>query len=220
MTSLFAFDQYYSLGFVLSILTGIVLGCLPYCRDGSLIHYLGYCRLPIRVLLSYEIIVLVLTLIAISFGNSLYSAVGLFVLTRYLCTLSLIDLHTYLLPDKITLSLLWLGLLGSLVVDFTTPEDAILGAAVGYVGLWGMYWAFKLMTNKIGVGYGDMKLLAAIGAWGGSTVIVPTLMVGSLFAIVMFGIITIWRRQSPNAFFAFGPFISLGGWAVILSRMI
>src|SRR5699024_7302555 len=94
-------------------------------------------------------------------------ALAALILTWALIALSIIDLDHQLLPDSITLPLLWLGLLLSLSGQFTDPQSSILGATIGYLSLWSLYHIFRLLTGKEGMGYGDFKLLAALGAWLG-----------------------------------------------------
>ena len=106
------------------------------------------------------------TLVAWHFGFGLAGFAAI-VATWLLIAMTFIDLDTMLLPDQLTLSLLWLGLLLSIESPFVSSQDALIGAAVGYLSLWSLYWVFKLLTGKEGMGYGDFKLLAAIGAWVG-----------------------------------------------------
>ncbi|AGH43569.1 prepilin peptidase [Paraglaciecola psychrophila 170] len=106
------------------------------------------------------------TLVAWHFGFGLAGFAAV-IATWLLIAMTFIDLDTMLLPDQLTLSLLWLGLLMSIESPFVSSQDALIGAAAGYLSLWSLYWAFKLLTGKEGMGYGDFKLLAAIGAWVG-----------------------------------------------------
>jgi len=128
----------------------------------------GNCKHPISA--EYPIVELltaVLSLaVAMKFGASIQLIFAL-LFTWALISMALIDFHTTLLPDSITLPLLWLGLLISLVPVFVTAPDAIVGAAAGYMVLWLVFQTFKLITGKEGMGFGDFKLLAALGAWLG-----------------------------------------------------
>jgi leader peptidase (prepilin peptidase) / N-methyltransferase len=132
--------------------------------------------------------------------------------TGILIAASGIDLRTTLLPDSLTLPLLWLGLLLSLVPVFVTPSDAILGAAVGYLSLWSVYWGFKLLTGKEGMGYGDFKLLAAIGAWCGVGAILPVLLISSLVGAVIGSTWLAIKGRDRATPIPFGPYLAIAGF--------
>jgi leader peptidase (prepilin peptidase)/N-methyltransferase len=132
--------------------------------------------------------------------------------TRILIAASGIDARTQLLPDQLTLPLLWLGLLLSLVPLFITPDAAILGAAIGYFSLWAVYWLFRLATGKEGMGYGDFKLLAALGAWMGVASLLPIVLLSSLIGAIVGGIVLALRGKDRNTPIPFGPFIAAAGW--------
>ena len=130
-----------------------------------------------------------------------------------LIVLATIDIREQILPDQITLPLLWIGLGVSLFFGlWATPEESILGAALGYLSLWSVMYLFKLITGKEGMGYGDFKLNAAIGAWIGWQLI-PTVILISSFAGAVIGLLSIafygHDRRNP---FAFGPFLCIAGW--------
>jgi leader peptidase (prepilin peptidase) / N-methyltransferase len=145
------------------------------------------------------------------FGVSV-EALAALVFTGVLVAASGIDLRTTLLPDSLTLPLIWLGLLLSLGGVFVPPSDAILGAAVGYLSLWSVYWAFKLLTGKEGMGYGDFKLLAAIGAWCGVGAILPVLLISSLVGAVIGSIWLAMKGRDRATPIPFGPFLAIAGW--------
>lgn len=149
------------------------------------------------------------------FGYSPQLAAAL-ALTGALVALTVIDLRKQLLPDQITLPLLWLGLLLSLAPVFVDVRAALIGAAAGYLVLWSIYQLFKLTTGKEGMGYGDFKLMAALGAWLGWTqlplVIVLSAVVGMVAGI---GLMASGRLQRGVAF-AFGPFIAAAGWVALI----
>lgn len=129
-----------------------------------------------------------------------------------LLTLSMIDLRTMLLPDPLVYVLLWVGLLGSAlgVSGLPTLPHAVFGAAAGYVLLWSFYWLFKLVRGKEGMGYGDFKLLAALGAWCGLAGILPIMVVATGAALV--GALLAWVcRRDPTAPLPFGPSLAVGG---------
>jgi len=128
-----------------------------------------------------------------------------------LLALTFIDYDTQLLPDDITLPLLWLGLIANMRGTFTDLQSAVAGAAAGYLVLWGVYWLFKLIARKEGMGYGDFKLLAAIGAWTGWQVL-PFVIVLSAGLGAVIGSIALWAsRKDAGSRIPFGPFLALGG---------
>jgi len=143
-------------------------------------------------------------------------AAGL-VLTWMLIAASGIDARTQLLPDQLTLPLLWIGLLISLVPVFVTPDAAIIGAAIGYLSLWSVYWLFKLATGKEGMGYGDFKLLAALGAWMGAMSLLPIVLLSSLIGAIVGGAVLALRGQDRATPIPFGPFIAAAGWVWFLA---
>ena len=129
---------------------------------------------------------------------------------------SAIDLDTQLLPDRITLPLLWLGLLANVGGLFTSLESAVLGAAGGYLCLWLVYWAFKLATGKEGMGYGDFKLLAALGAWLGWQLL-PVMVLVAACAGSVLGIASIVvSGRGRDLRIPFGPFLAAGGLFALL----
>lgn len=141
-----------------------------------------------------------------------WQAGALLVVTGFFVAMSGIDARTTLLPDALTLPLLWFGLLVSLVPLFVSPADAILGAAVGYLSLWSVYWGFKLLTGKEGMGFGDFKLLAAIGAFCGWKAILPVVLMSSIIgAIVGVLLIAIQGRDRATPI-PFGPYLAAAGW--------
>lgn len=138
------------------------------------------------------------------------------VLTWALIALSVIDLKEGLLPDDITLPFLWLGLLFSLSGFFTTPADAIIGGAAGYLSLWLVYHAFKLVTGKEGMGYGDFKLLAMLGAWMGWQSL-PMIIILSSFVGAVVGLALIaFTGRDHQIPIPFGPYLAVAGWIYLL----
>ena len=152
--------------------------------------------------------------VAYQFG---YSSTTLFawLFTLALITLTFIDFDTQLLPDDITLPLLWLGLLFNLNAGFTDLKSAVIGAAVGYLILWSVYWLFKLATGKEGMGYGDFKLLAAIGAWFGWQLIPAVILLSSVLGAGIGIALILLRGKTGNTAIPFGPFLALGGIAAL-----
>jgi leader peptidase (prepilin peptidase)/N-methyltransferase len=128
-----------------------------------------------------------------------------------------IDWRTTLLPDDLTLPLLWLGLALTLGPVFVTPADAILGAIVGYGSLWSVFWAFKLLTGKEGMGYGDFKLLAAIGAWCGVSAILPVLLMSSVVGAVLGSLAILLQGRDRAQPIPFGPYLAVAGWIQLVS---
>jgi leader peptidase (prepilin peptidase)/N-methyltransferase len=160
---------------------------------------------------SVEIISAVLVgLAAYTFGFSINAlAASVFVLA--LITLTFIDFDAQLLPDDITLPLLWLGLLFNLNGGFTDIQSAIIGAVAGYLILWGFYWLFKLITGKEGMGYGDFKMLAAIGAWFGWAMLPAVILVSSISGSIIGIALMVFAKKGRNNAIPFGPYLALGG---------
>ncbi len=129
-----------------------------------------------------------------------------------LLALAVIDLDTQLLPDDLTLPLLWAGLVANLFGYFVDLPTAVVGAMAGYLSLWVVYWGFKFATGKEGMGYGDFKLLAALGAWLGwqalPTIIVGAALVGAVVGLALIGL----RRHERSKPLPFGPFLAAAGW--------
>ena len=144
------------------------------------------------------------------FGFGLAGIAALFFIWA-LVALTFIDFDTQLLPDSITLPLLWLGLLLNLNGAFTSLANAVIGAAAGYLVLWSVYWAFKLFTGKEGMGFGDFKLLAAIGAWLGWTLLPLVILLSSLVGAVVGIILIVATRHGRNIPIPFGPYLAGGG---------
>jgi len=132
--------------------------------------------------------------------------------TWCLITLTMIDADHKLLPDQITLPLLWLGILAGLFNQFVSIEDAVWGAIAGYLSLWSVYWAFKLLTGKEGMGYGDFKLLAALGTWMGwqtlPVIIILSSLVGAIIGIIILKV----SKQGKDTALPFGPYLAIAGW--------
>lgn len=140
-----------------------------------------------------------------------WAAAGALLLVWALIALTFIDLDTQLLPDDITLPLLWLGLLLNLNGVFTPLSHAIIGAVAGYLVLWSVYWLFKLVTGKEGMGYGDFKLLAALGAWLGWQMLPLIILLSSLVGAVVGIILIVATRHGRNIPIPFGPYLAGGG---------
>jgi len=146
-----------------------------------------------------------------------YTSLTLFawVFTFSLITLTFIDFDTQLLPDDITLPLLWLGLLFNLNHGFVDLKSAVIGAMAGYLILWSVYWAFKLVTGKEGMGYGDFKLLAAIGAWFGWQLLPAVILLSSVLGAVIGISLIVFTKRGREIPMPFGPFLAIGGIAAL-----
>ncbi|MCX8004558.1 MAG: A24 family peptidase [Burkholderiaceae bacterium] len=138
------------------------------------------------------------------------------VFTWTLIAASFIDADTTLLPDDLTLPLLWLGLLANVWGLFAPLADAVLGAAAGYLVLWGIYWLFKLATGKEGMGYGDFKLLAALGAWMGWKMLLPIILLASLVGAVVGIALIALARRGREVPIPFGPYLAAAGFIALL----
>jgi leader peptidase (prepilin peptidase)/N-methyltransferase len=128
-----------------------------------------------------------------------------------LIALTCIDFDTQLLPDSITLPLLWLGLLLNLNGAYTSLTNAVIGAVIGYLVLWSVYWLFKLFTGKEGMGFGDFKLLAAIGAWLGWTMLPLVILLSSVVGAVVGIALILFAKHGRNIPIPFGPYLAGGG---------
>ena len=129
------------------------------------------------------------------------------------------DLDTLLLPDQITLPLLWLGILAAVTVDGgPSPAAAVFGAIGGYLLFWLFYWGHRLLTRREGMGYGDFKLLAALGAWLGWRAILPVVLIASILGI-LYAAIGLFRRQADRSTpIPFGTFLCIGGATILFAH--
>lgn len=153
--------------------------------------------------------------VVLRFGPSAESLVML-LLSWLLIAMAVIDLRTTWLPDELTMPTLWLGLLSSLWGLFVEPREAILGAAVGYLSLWSVYWGFRLLTGKEGMGYGDFKLLAALGAFAGWQGILPIVLLSSVLGALIGSLYLALRGRDRSTPIPFGPFLALAGWSYLM----
>lgn len=174
------------------------------------------CKTPISM--RYPLIeILTSALVGLTSWQFGYTAATLFawIFVFALITLTFIDFDTQLLPDDITLPLLWLGLLVNLNAGFTDLKSAVIGAMAGYLILWSVFWLFKLIRGKEGMGYGDFKLLAAIGAWFGWQLLPAVILLSStLGAIIGIALIMLTKREKDVPI-PFGPFLAIGGIAAL-----
>ncbi|QWL64376.1 prepilin peptidase [Aeromonas jandaei] len=168
-------------------------------------------RYPLVELLTALLSVAVVMVISPGWGT-----LAALLLTWVLVALTFIDLDKMLLPDQLTLPLLWGGLLFNLIGGFAPLADAVIGAMAGYLVLWCLYWAFKLLTGKEGMGYGDFKLLAALGAWLGWQALPIILLLSSLVgAIIGISLIALRKHHQGNPI-PFGPYLAIAGWIALL----
>jgi leader peptidase (prepilin peptidase)/N-methyltransferase len=176
-----------------------------------------YCKATVSW--RYPIVELLTTILSAAvvwkLGTGIAGLSGLLLLWA-LIAMSFIDLDTQLLPDELTLPLMWLGLLINLEGTFVPLRDAVIGAAAGYLSLWLVYWMFRAATGKEGIGYGDFKLLAALGAWMGwmmlPLIILLSSAVGAVFGLLMIA----FKRHQRDLPIPFGPFLAAAGLLALL----
>ncbi|WP_414159451.1 prepilin peptidase [Pseudomonas sp. BNK-45] len=140
----------------------------------------------------------------------------LLILSWGLIAMSLIDADHQLLPDVLVLPLLWLGLIANSFGLLVSLGDALWGAVLGYLSLWSVFWLFKLLTGKDGMGHGDFKLLAMLGAWGGWQVLPLTLLLSSLVGAIIGTLMLRLNRAKTSTPIPFGPFLAIAGWIALL----
>ena len=153
--------------------------------------------------------------VAWQLGLSIQACAAL-LLTWSLVTLATIDARTTLLPDDITLPLIWAGLAVNIFAVFTSLESAVLGAIAGYLVLWLVFWLYKLLTQKEGMGYGDFKLLAALGAWLGWQAIPMIILLSSLLGTIVGVMLIILKNRDSQRPLPFGPYLAVAGWITLL----
>lgn len=180
-------------------------GCCRYCKAKISWQY------PVVEILSAAILIL----IAHEGGINTYSIL-LMLLSEALLALAFIDLNTQLLPDDFTLSLLWVGLLFSLISPIITASSAILGAAVGYLAPWFIAKLYKLVRHKEGMGHGDFKLFALFGAWLGMQALPALFLVAVILGLIFSVIALVFKKINFNQSFPFGPAIIIAGWALLV----
>lgn len=175
------------------------------------------CKTPISI--RYPLVELLAAVISASvawhFGFSI-AAGGALLFSWALIALIFIDIDHQLLPDTITLPLLWLGLLFNLLATFTDIHSAVIGAIAGYLSLWLVYHGFRLVTGKEGMGYGDFKLLAALGAWMGWQALPMIILLSSLVGAVVGISLILLKKQTRENPIPFGPFLAAAGWLALI----
>lgn len=153
--------------------------------------------------------------VAWKFGVSIQTAGGL-LFTWILIALTMIDVHKQLLPDNLTLPLLWLGLIFALFDTYTSLQASVIGAIAGYLTLWTVFQTFKLVTGKEGMGFGDFKLLAAMGAWMGWTMLPQIILVSSVVGAIAGSIMLVAGKTRTQQPIPFGPYLAVAGWIALL----
>ena len=172
-----------------------------------------YCRAPISIQYPLvEVLCGVASAIVVWHFGVTWQAGAALLFTWFLVAAGGVDFRTQLLPDSLTLPLLWLGLLISLVPVFVDSREAVIGASIGYLALWSVYWLFKLATGKEGMGFGDFKLFAAAGAWMGYAALLPVIIIAAVSGAVIGTILLRTRGQDRSVPFAFGPFLAIAMW--------
>lgn len=175
------------------------------------------CRTPISAQYpAVELLTMLLVLASVwRFGFG-WQGFGASLVSCFLVAGAGIDLRTKLLPDQITLWLMWLGLIASVDNLFIPAKAAIAGAVLGYGSLWSVNWLFKQVRGKTGMGDGDFKLLAALGAWAGYKALLPIVLISSVTGAILQTILMRVRKDDGDAYFPFGPYIAIAGWIVFL----
>ncbi|KMK92079.1 prepilin peptidase [Aeromonas dhakensis] len=163
-----------------------------------------------------ELLTALLSLVVAATFPPSWGLLAALLLTWVLVALTFIDLDKMLLPDQLTLPLLWGGLLFNLAGGFVPLADAVIGAMAGYLVLWSLYWAFKLLTGKEGMGYGDFKLLAALGAWLGWQALPIVLLLSSLVGAIIGISLILLRNHHQGKPIPFGPYLAIAGWIALL----
>ncbi|MDO6568304.1 A24 family peptidase [Alteromonas sp. 1_MG-2023] len=177
------------------------------------------CKAPISI--RYPLVelftALTCTFAAYYFGPT-PQAIWAIVFTYILIALIFIDLDKMLLPDQLTLPLLWLGLILSTQSIFVGPVDAIIGAAAGYLSLWSVYWLFKIVTGKEGMGYGDFKILAAMGAFTGWQGLPVIILLSSVVGAIAGVALMVFQNKGKSLAIPFGPYLAVAGWITLFYK--
>ncbi len=185
----------------------------------SYLYLGGKCRqcstpIPSQYPLIELITALLSTFIAWQYGYA-WAMLGGIIFTWTIIPIAVIDFKTMLLPDKLTYPLLWAGLIFNINQTYATLTDAVLGVIIGYLCLWLIYQIHFLWRKKAGLGYGDFKLLGAIGAWGGWQILPNVLLIASILGIAFFTITALLKKQSHSSVIPFAPFLTIGAWIVL-----
>jgi len=163
-----------------------------------------------------ELLCLALSVAVFAMFGFTFQSLGGLMLTWVLLAAVFIDLDHQLLPDQLTLPLLWLGLIFNFFGTFVTLQEAVIGAIAGYLILWSIFWIFKLTVKKEGMGYGDFKLLAALGAWFGWESLLTILLIASVLGVVINLFLIFTKKQNRETPIPFGPYLAFAGWIQLL----
>jgi len=163
-----------------------------------------------------ELSTMLLSLIVAQHFGATISTLWVLLLTWCLITLTMIDFDHMLLPDQITLPLLWLGLLININGTFIPLTDAVIGAAVGYMSLFSVFWLFKVITGKEGMGYGDFKLFAVFGAWIGWQLLPVLILMASVVGAIVGITLMLFKNHQREQGIPFGPYLAVAGWITLL----
>ncbi len=176
-----------------------------------------HCKAPISI--QYPLVEMLTMLLVLAcvwrFGFG-WQGFGAIVFTCFLVAASGIDLRTQLLPDSLTLPLMWLGLIAASDNLYMPVKPALLGAMVGYASLWSVWWVFKQLTGKEGMGHGDFKLLAALGAWVGLKGVLPIILLSSVVGAVVGSVWLAMKGRDRATPIPFGPYLAVAGWIVFM----
>ena len=177
----------------------------------------GNCGTAISI--RYPLVELATALMTVALASQYEASLalsGAMIFTWSLVALTLIDIDHQLLPDDITLPLMWLGIAFSLAGGTVSLTDSVLGAMLGYLSLWSVYWLFKLATGKEGMGYGDFKLLAALGAWLGWQSLPMIILLSSLIGALCGIALMVATRRGRDIPIPFGPYLAMAGWVSLM----
>lgn len=196
---------------------------IKFWQNIPVLSYLLLCRkcaickneIPIRYLLVELLSLLVAIIAGLEFGIS-FTCAAVCIFGWFLIAISFIDIENQLIPDSISIPLLWIGLLLSCFDLFTNSHDAILGAIIGYVFLWGIGQLFQFSRKREGIGLGDCKLLAAVGAWLGWQLLPFVILTSSIFGLIIGSGILLHKKLSRNTPIPFAPFITIAAWTAII----
>lgn len=175
------------------------------------------CKAPISIQYpAVELLTMLLVLASVATFGFGWQGFGAALVSCFLVALAGIDFRTQYLPDNLTLPLLWLGLIASVDNLFIPSKTAIAGAVLGYLSLWSVWWVYKQLTAKDGMGHGDFKLLAALGAWVGYKMLLPIVLIASFAGLAVNLAWYALKGKDRSLPFAFGPYLAIGGWVVLL----
>jgi leader peptidase (prepilin peptidase)/N-methyltransferase len=156
-------------------------------------------------------------IIAYKFGITWLCGVALLI-SWVLIFQAAIDIKEYIIPDEVTLPMLWLGIIANNFQLFTTLENSVKGAILGYISFWIINYLFKLIVGKEGMGHGDFKLLAMLGAWLGWKILLPIILISSALGSLVSGVLILIKKCDKNTLIPFGPYLAISGWGALLYK--